>query len=186
MVCCIWALLECVSRLWEIWKYMYFSQEIEVFEICEEFFPMVLGLWGTGVGTEVGVGALSQDMMSLSCLNYCIPGCVPSGSDGKESASNIGDPGLIPGSRRSPGEGNGHRLQCSCLENPHGQRSLVSDSPWGHKKLDMTEWLKLSLSHWVCPQGDVLEVVLYLCPNVWGLWVSLGCLILVQGLWIVF
>ena len=34
------------------------------------------------------------------------------------SASNAGDPGLIPGSGRSPGEGNGNRLQYSCLENP--------------------------------------------------------------------
>ena len=39
-------------------------------------------------------------------------------SDGKESACNVGDPGLIPGSGRSPGEGNGNPLQYSCLENP--------------------------------------------------------------------
>ena len=39
-------------------------------------------------------------------------------SDGKESACNAGDLGLIPGSGRSPGEGNGNPLQCSCLENP--------------------------------------------------------------------
>ena len=37
---------------------------------------------------------------------------------GKESACNIGDPGLNPGSGRSPGEGNGNPLQYSCLENP--------------------------------------------------------------------
>ena len=42
----------------------------------------------------------------------------PGGSDGKQSACNEGDPGLIPGLRRSPGEGNGYPLQCSCLENP--------------------------------------------------------------------
>ena len=42
----------------------------------------------------------------------------PGGSDGKASAYNAGDPGLIPGSGRSPGEGNGNPLQCSCLENP--------------------------------------------------------------------
>ena len=41
----------------------------------------------------------------------------PSGSVGKESACNAGDPGLIPGSGRSPGEGNGNPLQYSCLEN---------------------------------------------------------------------
>ena len=41
----------------------------------------------------------------------------PGGSDNKESACNAGDPGSIPGSRRSPGEGNGNPLQYSCLEN---------------------------------------------------------------------
>ena len=42
----------------------------------------------------------------------------PGGSDGKASAYNEGDLGLIPGSGRSPGEGNGKPLQYSCLENP--------------------------------------------------------------------
>ena len=42
----------------------------------------------------------------------------PGGSDGKESTCNAGDPGLIPGLGRSPGEGNGNPLQYSCLENP--------------------------------------------------------------------
>ena len=40
------------------------------------------------------------------------------GSDGKESACNAGDLGSIPGLERSPGEGNGYSLQCSCLKNP--------------------------------------------------------------------
>ena len=42
----------------------------------------------------------------------------PGGSEVEASASNAGDLGLIPGSGRSPGEGNGNPLQCSCLENP--------------------------------------------------------------------
>ena len=42
----------------------------------------------------------------------------PGGSDGKESACNVGDPGSIPGLGRSPGERNGYPLQYSCLENP--------------------------------------------------------------------
>ena len=42
----------------------------------------------------------------------------PGGSEVKASASNAGDPGSIPGSGRSPGEGNGNPLQYSCLENP--------------------------------------------------------------------
>ena len=42
----------------------------------------------------------------------------PDSSVGKESTSNVGDLDLIPGLGRSPGEGNGYPLQCSCLENP--------------------------------------------------------------------
>ena len=42
----------------------------------------------------------------------------PGGSDGKASAYYVGDPGLIPGLGRSPGDGNGNPLQDSCLENP--------------------------------------------------------------------
>ena len=42
----------------------------------------------------------------------------PGGSDGKVSAYNAGDLGLIPGLGRSSGEGNGNPLQYSCLENP--------------------------------------------------------------------
>ena len=45
------------------------------------------------------------------------------GSDGKESACNAGDPGLIAGSGRSPGEGNGSRLQYPCLGNPMNKRA---------------------------------------------------------------
>ena len=41
----------------------------------------------------------------------------PGGSDDKESACNARDPGSIPGSERSPGEGNGNPFQYSCLEN---------------------------------------------------------------------
>ena len=66
---------------------------------------------------------------------------LPYGSDGKESACKAWDPGQIPGSERSPGEGNSKPLQYSFLENPHGQGSLVGYSLWGHKDLDTTEQL---------------------------------------------
>ena len=55
------------------------------------------------------------------------------------NAGDIRDAGSILGSGRSPGAGHGHPLQYSCLENPHGQRSLLTYSPWGHKELDTTE-----------------------------------------------
>ena len=63
----------------------------------------------------------------------------PGGSDGKESACNAGDLGSMPGLGSSPGGGHGNPVQYSCLENRHGQRSLVGYSPWGGKELNMTE-----------------------------------------------
>ena len=53
----------------------------------------------------------------------------PGGSDGKESACNAGDQGSIPGSGRSPGEGNGYPLQYSCLENSMHRRA------WGLQRV---------------------------------------------------
>ena len=55
------------------------------------------------------------------------------------NAGDIRDAGSIPGSRRSPEGGHGDPLQYSCLENPHGQRSLVGYGPKGCKELNMTE-----------------------------------------------
>ena len=56
----------------------------------------------------------------LKCL-----GLLSGGSVVKESICNAGDAGSIPGSGRFPGGGHDNPLQYSCLENPHGQRSLV-------------------------------------------------------------
>ena len=70
----------------------------------------------------------------------------PGGSDSKESTCNAGDLGSIPGLGRSPGGMHGNLLQYSCLENSHGQKSLVGYSSWGHKESDMTE--QLSIAHY--------------------------------------
>ena len=64
----------------------------------------------------------------------------PGGSDGRVSACSAGDPGLIPGLGRSPGEGNGNSPVFLPGEF-HGLRSLVGYSPWGHKESDTTERL---------------------------------------------
>ena len=64
---------------------------------------------------------------------------VPGGLDGKESACNAEDLGLILGLGRSLGEGNGNPLQYSLPGKFHGQRSLVGHSPWGCKELGLTE-----------------------------------------------
>ena len=55
------------------------------------------------------------------------------------NAGDIRDVGSILGSGRPPGGGHGNPLQYSCLENPHGQRSLEGYSPKGHKESDITE-----------------------------------------------
>ena len=62
----------------------------------------------------------------------------PGGSDGKGSACSVRDLDSIPELGRSPGGGRGNPLQYSCLENPHGQRSLAGYTPWGHKESDTT------------------------------------------------
>ena len=69
----------------------------------------------------------------------------PGDSAGKESACNTGDLDSNPGSGRSLGEANGYQLQYSCLENPHGQRSLVGYSPKGCKESDMMKHLSPNL-----------------------------------------
>ena len=52
----------------------------------------------------------------------------PCGSEGKASACDAEDPGSIPGSGRSPGEGNGHPLQYSWIEEPDGLQSMGPQS----------------------------------------------------------
>ena len=63
----------------------------------------------------------------------------PGGSDGKVSACNVRDLGLIPRLRRSPGGRHGNPLQYSHLKNPHEHRSLVGYSSRGCKELDITK-----------------------------------------------
>ena len=57
---------------------------------------------------------------SICCVEYSflLSMGFPGGSEVKASASNVGNLGSIPGSGRSPEEGNGNPLQYSCLENP--------------------------------------------------------------------
>ena len=55
----------------------------------------------------------------------------PGGSDGKEFACNVEDLGSIPGLGRSPG--GGHGTPVILPGESHGQRSLVSYKPWGHR-----------------------------------------------------
>ena len=95
---------------------------------------------------------LTQDHSSAFIYKGYSQRPFPGGSDSKASACNAGDLGLIPGLRRSPGEGNGTSFSSTPGPTPvplpgksHGLRSLVGCSPWGHKESDMTEQLLSSL-----------------------------------------
>ena len=86
------------------------------------------------------IGLLKEYLVLVAFKFYYTVG-FPGGSVFKESARNAGDPGSIPGSRRSPAGGHGNPLQYPCLENPHGQRSLAGYSPLGRKKSNTSEQL---------------------------------------------
>ena len=74
---------------------------------------------------------------------------LPHGSAVKSPPAGAGDVDSIPGSGRSPGEGNGNPLQFSCLGNAmDGQRSLVGSRPQNHKELDTAE--QPSTHAWIC------------------------------------
>ena len=57
----------------------------------------------------------------------------PGGSDGKEPTCKTGDAGLIPGSGKSPGEGNAYQLQYSCLENSMDRGDWQATVHWDAK-----------------------------------------------------
>ena len=78
------------------------------------------------------------------------------GSDGKKFACNAGDPGSIPGSRRSPGEGNGYPLQYSCLENPMDRGAWQAIVHSVTKESDTTEY-KVQGTH---PHTKMFKVLL--------------------------
>ena len=75
--------------------------------------PMDRGAW------QAIVHGVSKSQMQLSTYTFTpILALFPGGLEGKPSACNAGDLGSIPGSGRSPAEGNGTPLQYFCLENP--------------------------------------------------------------------
>ena len=86
--------------------------------------PLSIDLGKLPWSSELSKERIAPPVFSLHATHFddliyykqCKTTGFPGGSDGKESACNVGDPDLIPGSGRSPGEGNGNPLQYSCSE----------------------------------------------------------------------
>ena len=91
----------------------------------------------------------------------------PGGSDGKASACNAGDLGLIPGSGRSPGEGNGNPLQDSCLE-----KSMDGGAWWATVHGVAKSWTWLSDFNSLRPQSSLIEWLYFNKPLKYFLGVS--------------
>ena len=121
------------AKNWLIWKDPDFGKDWKLEEkgttegemkwldgITDSMDTSLSKLWELVIDREAwhaAVYGVTKSRTWLSWTELAIPPGFPGGSDGKESACNAGKPGLIPGSERSPGEGNGNPLQCSCLEN---------------------------------------------------------------------
>ena len=110
----------------------------------------------------------------------------PGGSEGNVSAYNARDLGLIPGSGRSPGEGNGNPLQYSCLENPmDGEAWLVTVHGVAKNRTRLSNFTFTSffffmkwtpcLLHFHFHTWHYLHFAGFFCKNIMTKWKLLGC-----------
>ena len=106
----------------QVWKQVDLDP-IEIWNpLVPESFPLKAALFSF-LPNNPHLMVTTSDILSWPCLS------------GKQFAYSAGDLGSIPGSGRSPGEGNGNPLQYSCLEKSYGQRSLAGHSPWGCRRV---------------------------------------------------
>ena len=89
-------------------------------------------------GEDGTMRGLTRPMTACSVINELVWRGFPGGSDGEESACSAGDAGSVPGSGRSPGEGNGNPLQYSCLGNPMDRGAWWATAPGVARELDTT------------------------------------------------
>ena len=112
------------QRKWTNYRYMRWHRWISKISQTQTIYPPP---WTWILRTEI----INHVMVYYSIVFVSMG--FPSGSGGKESASNAGDLGSIPDLGRSPGRGHGNPHHYSCLENSHGEMSLAGYSPRGHK-----------------------------------------------------
>ena len=98
-------------------------------------------------------------------IHECLPVGFPGGSDGKQSACNVGRLGLDPWVRKIRWRRAWKPTPVFLPGESHGQRSLVGYSPWGHKESDMTEQLTHTCVHvhtWLCV-CMCISICMYAC-----------------------
>ena len=98
-------------------------------------------LFSSGYQVSLPYPQISENVNYAQHGTLCAMG-FPSGSDGKISVCNVGDPGSIPELGESPGDGNSNPLWYSCLENP------MDTGAWDPEALDMMERRRLSHTAW--------------------------------------
>ena len=101
--------------------------------------PFLNPAWTSGSSRFMNSWRLAWRILSITLLECEMSASFPGSSDGKASAYNAGDLGSIPGSGRSPGEGNGNPLQYSCLEN-----SMDQGAWWATVNGVAKSWIRLS------------------------------------------
>ena len=132
-------------KLWFTFTFYFHALEKEMATHSSVFAWRIPGMGEPSGLPSMGSHRVGHDWSNLAAAVAAVSILgFPDSSVGKESACKVGDPSLIPGSGRSPRGGHSNSLQYSCLENPHGQKSLVGYIPWSCKKLDMTEVTKHS------------------------------------------
>ena len=101
-------------------------------------------------------------LLFLNHTNWTVD--IPGGTVVKNLPANAGGTGLIPGSGRSPGEGNGKPRQGSCLENSMDRGAWRAYSPGGHKESDMTKHkakpIRSFISSWVHIKKEKIDLFL--------------------------
>ena len=126
-----WGHKELITTEWLNWTinplgvFSYFF----IFHTCKPLFPVSPYRWDRN--RNFVLIKRSFETINKHYHNPCLG--FPGGSAGKKLPAHAENAGLLPGSGRSPGEGNGRPLQYTCLENPW---SLEHYSPWDHKQSD--------------------------------------------------
>ena len=163
----MWALMNCLALgLVHHWKWKSFNKQISSWDTLE------LGtedVWKEKLGFQEWEAVLNYFGIKSKLFQWPPRPChirplptflrgFPSGSDGKESAFNVGDLSLIPELGRSPGEGNGYPLQYSCLENPLDKGAWLATAHRVIKSQTRLKQLSMHIGMHVCHLSDFLDL----------------------------